>query len=333
MTKKNNILKYILILCLQTLVSGHLSNAHKKEKHKPKIFQVRESNNRIYLQNDENNYNPDVLKRFLVNNADLEYRVNKPHALKTRELKKILIKRKIPHGLETPSLEYDHLHDTLYRPLVKYHKTVKKDKNYQNDNFFDYGNDDEEILFVGKNLGSKINKHGSTLKNNNDFNRLLLQPFKYEPSKNLLNGQQNEIYRYENDDNRYGNGIVTEADDYNYKNKNKPNRNLKKKYRHNAYYDRKDKELAIQILKEIQKLERTVKSKKLKRKIHADVTDLLDQLTQLRSSLYAKSGENNDPLQRYNDILIKKNKKETAKYFMHAPFYHDIPLTNFWTVS
>ncbi|CAK1590679.1 unnamed protein product [Parnassius mnemosyne] len=105
-------------------------------------------------------------------------------------LNRILVKRIVPHGSETPNFVYDFKHRTYYKPLKRIHKNIKALDVHNKTNKHSVSNNYLHFI-TSKNKRNKLNNFKSnSLKYYNEY---LLQPFKYKSGKLYPKSSTQEI--------------------------------------------------------------------------------------------------------------------------------------------
>ncbi|CAG4983318.1 unnamed protein product [Parnassius apollo] len=103
---------------------------------------------------------------------------------------RILVKRIVPHGLETPNFVYDFKHKTYYKPLTRIHKNNKALDVYKKSNKHSVGNNYLHFI-TSKNKRNKLNNYQPN--SLEYYNEYFLQPFKYKSGKLYLKSSIEEI--------------------------------------------------------------------------------------------------------------------------------------------
>lgn len=166
-TTQGNIRCLLLIFSCYNFVNGiNVVDVPSESEPTLKVFKIMNTNDKLWLQKENlQGYNPQYMKRFLKDNADLEIRMKNFHrqfkpAHYPRGAHKVLVKRIVPHDKDTPDLEYDRKNNKFFRPLIRYHMTkevgVDDDKTELNkrDNYIVLNIPEDNRKFVNK-LGNR----------------------------------------------------------------------------------------------------------------------------------------------------------------------------------
>lgn len=163
---------------LHLIIIFHLN----KTKSAFKIIDVEDLPKPRLEQNFENNFvfkdNPPKYRRFFdyneIEDENLKHR-NRFNSLNDEDngfKNKILVKRKRPHGISPTGVEYDQMFDTVYKPLVRIHKTKSIINQFLNEITPNKDTKHERVIFV---LPNKPN-YNKFKPNHNLNDQHLIQP-------------------------------------------------------------------------------------------------------------------------------------------------------------